>query len=576
MEFLPEDCTARIVKLLNTQDKGVFDLREDSLGLGAPPPLDEMGLENQSLHRGHAGGDDGSLILVALLLMLTVPAAQLVNSSVPTAYMDEEFHLNQVQHYCRGDFSYWDPKITTLPGLYLASLAYVEILLPGADYFGYGNSLSDLCSRPAVLRSVNLVLFSICALLFREIALHLDPEKNTLRATMKALVLSLYPLHWFFTLLYYTEMGSAATVMAMYFYSLQHSYWISALFGVLAILFRQTNAVWVFFVLCVGVLEFLENVTLVRYHPDDDQLRKVNEGKGKEQDSALQEPMRDGLRKRRSATMNWKQPTLGSVTSEGARGGIILEIRDLIHRAWIHRTAVLWNFCPFLLVLLGFLGFVIKNGSVVVGDKEAHKVSPHLAQILYCGLVCAAFQATVHFNPRRIVDLLGTLKRKAADKPLFGLGVFVAIIFAAIAVSFYGDPHPYLLADNRHFTFYIWKDLVQRHWSFKYLIIPAYIYSWSSIISLLAERQKPLWILAFCLAVAGVLVPTPLLEFRYYNVPFYLIFLHMSTTDLGKSSSRLFLTSIQFLCLNYLTLYIFLKWTFQWPNQPGALQRFMW
>ena len=30
---------------------------------------------------------------------------------------DEIFHIPQVQVYCRGNFSHWDPMITTLPGL---------------------------------------------------------------------------------------------------------------------------------------------------------------------------------------------------------------------------------------------------------------------------------------------------------------------------------------------------------------------------------------------------------------------------------------------------------------------------
>lgn len=30
---------------------------------------------------------------------------------------DEPFHVPQAQAYCNGDYSYWDPKITTPPGL---------------------------------------------------------------------------------------------------------------------------------------------------------------------------------------------------------------------------------------------------------------------------------------------------------------------------------------------------------------------------------------------------------------------------------------------------------------------------
>ncbi|KAG6543053.1 hypothetical protein Mapa_015549 [Marchantia paleacea] len=542
-----------------------------------------MGIDNQSVRPDDGRSDDGSLLLLIFLLVLTLPAAYLVNTRVPGGYMDEEFHLNQVEHYCRGDFSYWDPKITTFPGLYLASLVYGELLLPGADYFGYGSTLGEIC-KPAVLRSVNLLLFGICAMLFREIAIHLDPERNPIRATLKAFVLSLYPLHWFFTLLYYTEMGSATAVMAMYLATLKRSYWSSAMFGVGAILFRQTNVVWVFFVLVVGVVNFLDNVTPLRGeldHPaeSDEQARGLDEDNENEQTSSLNEPLRDGLRQRQFGRLNLNsgpnvELTATSFDSPIHCDSMVAEATTLVKHATIQRNALLWNFSPFLVVLLAFIGFVVKNGSVVVGDKNAHKVSPHFAQILYCGLICAAFQAPAHFNTHRIKYLLGVLKQQAVGA--LGTGLILAATFAVIAVKYYSAPHPYLLADNRHFTFYIWKDVIQRHWMLKYLAIPVYLYSWSSILSSLAEKQKPLWIVAFFLAVAGVVVPTPLLEFRYYNIPFYFIFLHISITSSRKRNSRLFFTPVQFMCINYLTVYIFLNWTFQWSNQPGVAQRFMW
>lgn len=31
---------------------------------------------------------------------------------------DELFHVPQAQHYCLGNFTHWDPMITTFPGLY--------------------------------------------------------------------------------------------------------------------------------------------------------------------------------------------------------------------------------------------------------------------------------------------------------------------------------------------------------------------------------------------------------------------------------------------------------------------------
>lgn len=53
---------------------------------------------------------------------------------------------------------------------------------------------------------------------------------------LHAVVLSLYPLHWFFTFLYYTDVASVTTVLAMYLASLKKNYWFSALVRYILIL----------------------------------------------------------------------------------------------------------------------------------------------------------------------------------------------------------------------------------------------------------------------------------------------------------------------------------------------------
>ncbi|EDO25727.1 predicted protein, partial [Nematostella vectensis] len=56
-------------------------------------------------------------------------------------YLDEIFHIPQAQQYCEYKFSEWDPKITTLPGLYLVSLAILRV----AAFFS-STELIDVCS----------------------------------------------------------------------------------------------------------------------------------------------------------------------------------------------------------------------------------------------------------------------------------------------------------------------------------------------------------------------------------------------------------------------------------------------
>lgn len=59
--------------------------------------------------------------------------------------------------------------------------------------------------------------------------MHLKPTLTKRKAMLQAVVLSLYPLHWFFTFLYYTDVAAVTTVLAMYLASLKKNYWFSAL-----------------------------------------------------------------------------------------------------------------------------------------------------------------------------------------------------------------------------------------------------------------------------------------------------------------------------------------------------------
>lgn len=175
-----------------------------------------------------AKGVAGQVLLLVALAISLLPVSLLVNRIVPQPYMDEIFHIPQAQEYCAGHLEKWDPMITTFPGLYLLSLVYTGILLPAAKFLGVASSLSEICN-PAVLRSVNVALMLVCSLLFFNILRHLEPKKSERQALAKAFLLSLYPLHWFFAFLYYTDVGSTTAVMALYLAGLKRAYWISSL-----------------------------------------------------------------------------------------------------------------------------------------------------------------------------------------------------------------------------------------------------------------------------------------------------------------------------------------------------------
>ncbi|KAL7827869.1 hypothetical protein AOLI_G00310210 [Acnodon oligacanthus] len=162
-------------------------------------------------------------------------------------YMDEIFHIPQAQKYCQGRFNEWDPMITTLPGLYLVSVGVIKPVVWLADFSG-----TILCSA-AMLRFINLLfncgnLYILYLIICR---LHLKDKSRTAgRRVLSALTLSTFPVLYFFTFLYYTDAGSTFFTLFTYLMCLYGCHKASALLGICAILFRQTNIIWVAF--CAG------------------------------------------------------------------------------------------------------------------------------------------------------------------------------------------------------------------------------------------------------------------------------------------------------------------------------------
>ena len=88
------------------------------------------------------------------LISLSIALVVFIFGKQPEPYMDEVFHIPQVQKYCAHRFDKWDPMITTLPGLYFCSWAFVEFLAAA-----FGQEVKAMC-MPLFLRMVN-ILFNI-------------------------------------------------------------------------------------------------------------------------------------------------------------------------------------------------------------------------------------------------------------------------------------------------------------------------------------------------------------------------------------------------------------------------------
>ncbi|KAK8600206.1 hypothetical protein V6N13_059982 [Hibiscus sabdariffa] len=219
-----------------------------------------------------------------------------------------------------------------------------------------------------------------------------------------------------------------------------------------------------------------------------------------------------------------------NASSTSQTSGLLHQIQAIVLTSWRIKWKLLVSFSPFFFVLLAFVAFLFWNGSVVLGAKEAHVVSPHFAQIMYFSLVSALLAAPLHFIISYALDLFQLFWKNRL------LGIFI-LLLALIASLL-----------SVHFFRLVYMNLEP-----------------------LDKTRRRTWILVYFFATSAVLIPAPLIEFRYYTIPFYFFVLH---TDIDDSQSWL-LMGILYTILDVFTMEMFLFRPFQWAHEPGV-QRFIW
>lgn len=138
-----------------------------------------------------------------------------------------------------------------------------------------------------------------------------------------------------------------------------------------------------------------------------------------------------------------------------------------------------------------------------------------------------------------------------------------------VAVAYNTQIHPYMLADNRHYTFYIWNRFYERHEYARFAIIPVYIFGLSVIFSSLDGSIG--FKTFFIVSTVITLCLQKLIEIRYFLVPFLLLRLNQTKT----TKKWTFVELIVNLTINYLTFTIFFNKKIRW-NDFEEDQRIIW
>jgi len=303
------------------------------------------------------------------------------------------------------------------------------------------------------------------------------------RSKIKAICIITNPLIIFFSCLFYTDVLSTATIIYVYLLSKNHIHNNSIssnllLFSacIFSILLRQTNIIW------LGLIAF------ERIYNYSNKLRDLIHGKYK---------FKYFFR------------------------NLILLVKQIIKAGYI-----------FLLTLMLFVIFLVYNDfSIVVGDKSAHKPDLHFVQILYYFLFVLIFNL-----PTFIEHTLNLIKRTQFQLNYYTIfdllklkKLFILYAILPPVIYFFTRVHPYLLADNRHVVFYLWKHFLQYR-IVQFGLIPVYIYIILTSFNLFRTKTWPIFYFYIFFTILSTCFQL-LLEFRYFIIPnvFFQLYSNINT-----------------------------------------------
>lgn len=213
----------------------------------------------------------------------------------------------------------------------------------------------------------------------------------------------------------------------------------------------------------------------------------------------------------------------------------------------------------------------------------------------------------------------------------------IALVATLAVIRFNTTIHPFTLADNRHYMFYVFRYTILRHPMIRYLLAPVYLVCGYFVYLTLCSQQpitltmfngktsskdsnldsdtrtkptelsegpKTSFVIILLATTALSLITAPLVEPRYFILPWVMWRLNVPTLPVATlplkakrneylemsqkiihwskfwgwqgHDYRLWFETAWLLLINLVTGYVFLNQGFEWKQEPGNVQRFMW
>lgn len=130
--------------------------------------------------------------------------------------------------------------------------------------------------------------------------------------------------------------------------------------------------------------------------------------------------------------------------------------------------------------------------------------------------------------------------------------------------------HPYLMADNRHYIFYIYNKFYKVYWWARYSMVPAATFAFLILYRVISHQTAGFQVM-FTICTVAVLGFQQLIEFRYFIMPF--LILRLVTPP--PKTKWLIIDFILYIIVNAAVFYTFVTKEIYWENYD-TVQRLMW
>lgn len=338
---------------------------------------------------------------------------------------------------------------------------------------------------------------------------------------------------YFFNFLYYTDAGSTFFVLFMYLLHLHDNKFLASIVGLIAVMFRQTNIIWTVFM--AGLTARKKLIDWIKLEDSNQYERRSKEDLQNNDDNV--------------AISKILKIVINSLRKDMK---IFYLIIDILIASFFY-----------IITILIFLGFVYINEGIVVGDRSHHTACLNFPQMFYFISFTCVFAFPYIITPSRIMSFIKSLISHY-------IKAFVIVLISLLLIHYFTYVHVYTLSDNRHFTFYVWSKIYNRHYLIKYLMTPLYMYSYWSCLSLLGHKDD-IWKIIFGICIVAATIPQKLLEFRYFILPYIIFRLNIKEGSWLQLSAEMLLS----IFINCTAVYLFVNKPFKWENSM-ELQRFMW